>query len=80
MIFVKNTVRLIKYPTELSDKKFYIKEAIVATIENGFIIDGMTTTEEYGLITDTIISETIDLGDLTGGTLEADIIHEGFNS
>ena len=77
-ISVKNTVKLIKYPTELSNKKFYIKEAIADSIENGFIIDSMTTAEDNGLITDTVISETIDLGDLIGGTLEADIVHEGF--
>lgn len=63
-IKVNNIVKLIKFPIELTDAKFIIKETPTAAIDRGYIIGNVTETIDNGFL-DTV-STPLDNGDLIG--------------
>ena len=70
------TVKLLKYPTEMANKRFNIKEVNLVKFDNGRIIDEVVETEANGtLIEEPTITE--DLGDIVSGFGIANIVYNG---
>ena len=70
------TVKLLKYPTEMTNKRFNIKKVNLVKLDSGSIIDAVVETEANGVLTE-VPTITEDLGDIISGFGIANIIYNG---
>lgn len=70
------TVKLLKYPTELTNKRFNIKKVNLVKLDKGNIIDATVETEANGVLTEAP-TITEDLGDIISGFGIANIVYNG---
>lgn len=73
---INDTVKLLRYPMELNNTRFSIKEPKLEIINYGSITASDTETINRGLITDTNITY-VDMGDLTGSFALSTVMYSG---